>query len=176
MTEILSNTGNLHNKAAKRTRLNIDMTPMVDLGFLLITFFVFSAMLIKPTAMKLFMPSEKGSATPAPESSTITLILGKEGRLLCYDGFAKNNNGYEVIDLNARSEQLRKRINTKIQTIKNLHGADALITVIIKPDAASNYKMLVATLDEMTINEVKKYAIADLDSDDLELMTAAHLR
>lgn len=175
MTEILSNTKLSHSIITQKAKLNIDMTPMVDLGFLLITFFIFSAMLIKPTAMKLFIPSKNGSATPAPAGQTITLILGKEGKLLCYDGFAKNNMGYQVIDLDAKPEQLRERINEKIRMIKNSKGAGSSLTVIIKPGPDTNCKTLVAALDEMTINEVNKYAIADIDSDDMELITAVHL-
>lgn len=176
MAEALSSTQKPHNKSGRKHRLNIDMTPMVDLGFLLITFFIFSAMLIKPTAMKLFMPAEKGNSTPAPAGKTITLLLSADDKLLCYEGFAKDNNDFEVIDLNTDAKQLRARIIAKIAVIKNRGGTGASLTVIIKPSVETNYKTLVAVLDEMTINEVKKYAVANIDNDDRELMAFAHLR
>jgi biopolymer transport protein ExbD len=53
--------------------LKIDMTPMVDLGFLLITFFVITAELSKPQAMNLYMPHD-GRPTDAAESKSITFL------------------------------------------------------------------------------------------------------
>jgi len=47
------------------------------------------------------------------------------------------------------------------------------MVVIIKPASSSNYNLLVKTLDEMSINEVKKYALAPLDADDEKLLAAA---
>jgi len=175
MAEILSGTQNSHSKSAKRHRLSIDMTPMVDLGFLLITFFIFSAMLVKPTAMKLIMPTD-GSNTPTPAGRTITLLLGSNGRLLCYEGFARNNSDYQLIDFKTAPGQLRQRINKKMEKLKHNKGATASLIVIIKPSPGSNYGALVAALDEMTINGVGKYAVADMDNDDLDLMSAAHVR
>lgn len=175
MAEILSGAQNPHNKSAKRHRLNIDMTPMVDLGFLLITFFIFSAMLVKPTAMKLIMPAGE-SSTPSPAGRTMTLLLGSGDKLLCYEGFARNNSDYELIDLKTSPAQLRQRINTKIEKLKHNKGAGAALNVIIKPSAEASYGALVAALDEMTINGVGKYAVAGMDNDDLDLMAAAHVR
>lgn len=122
-------------------------------------------MLIQPTAMKLYMPTEKGNSTPAPASRTITILLSIDNKLLCYDGFAKNNNDFEVIDLNTGVKQLRERIIAKTTAINNNRATNTLLT-IIKPTMESSYKTLVAVLDEMTINEVKKYAVANIDNDD----------
>lgn len=84
---------------------------------------------------------------------------------MCYDGFAKNNNDFEVIDLNTGVKQLRERIIAKTTAINNNRATNTLLT-IIKPTMESSYKTLVAVLDEMTINEVKKYAVANIDNDD----------
>ena len=54
----------------------IDMTPMVDLAFLLITFFIFTTAMSEKKAMKLFMPTEKGRPTSLGESKVLTVLLG----------------------------------------------------------------------------------------------------
>ena len=74
-------------KASKRkisSSVKIDMTPMVDLAFLLITFFIFTTSMSEPKAVKLVMPLEDGEPTPAKESKVLTVLLVKENKVLAY--------------------------------------------------------------------------------------------
>lgn len=70
---------------------NVDLTPMVDLGFLLITFFVFTSTIATPVAMKVEMPYD-GSATndPVCNSCVLTVLLCKNDRVLYYEGDITN--------------------------------------------------------------------------------------
>jgi biopolymer transport protein ExbD len=63
-------------KKSKKLSTRVDLTPMVDLGFLLITFFIFTTSMTRPTAMKLILPRDvpKDQRTPEPESAVITLL------------------------------------------------------------------------------------------------------
>jgi biopolymer transport protein ExbD len=68
-------------KKAKRLSTTLDMTPMVDLGFLLITFFIFTTTMAQPTAMNLFMPKDVDKPedqTKVKESGAFTIMLGKQ--------------------------------------------------------------------------------------------------
>lgn len=80
--------GSTHTKSKKI--INIDFAPMVDLGFLLITFFIFTTELSKPKAFGLHLP-DKGEGTEAPESSTIKLQLKENGIVDYYEGNEKNH-------------------------------------------------------------------------------------
>lgn len=168
----LANGSKSKHKGIVRHSIRVDMTPMVDLGFLLITFFIFSSVMVKPTAMKLNMPA-KGGATPSAESKTLTLLLKEGGDVICYAGFAKNNVAPQKINLNNESQMLRNILFQKATALRNHFKPDTL-TVIIKPTKESDYNTLVRVMDEMAISEVHKYAIADLDEDDKKLLGLTH--
>src|SRR5258706_10108325 len=70
-----------HPKKSISTK--VDLTPMVDLGFLLITFFMLVSSFSKPKAMEVLKP-ENGEATPYPQSKTATLMLGTRGKIYTY--------------------------------------------------------------------------------------------
>ncbi len=65
----------------KKLSTRIDMTPMVDLAFLLLTFFILTASFNQPTVMQLTMPDGKGAPTPLSKDKALTLILGKNGQV-----------------------------------------------------------------------------------------------
>ena len=87
MTEI--NTAEISNKKPgvckmKKANLRIDMTPMVDLGFLLISFFIFTTEISKPAVTNLYMPHD-GDSTNIPESKTMTILLN-DNKVFYYFG------------------------------------------------------------------------------------------
>src|SRR5438034_1835893 len=79
-------------KKAKKLSTRIDLTPMVDLGFLLITFFIFTTTLAKPTGLKINLPKDVDKPeeqTKTKESGTITFLLGKDNHVFYYEGQLK---------------------------------------------------------------------------------------
>lgn len=76
-------------KKAKKLSTRVDMTPMVDLGFLLITFFIFTTTMSSPTTMQLFMPKDTDKdedLNKAKESGALTILLGKNNVVYVYRG------------------------------------------------------------------------------------------
>jgi biopolymer transport protein ExbD len=155
MASIETTAGNNINKGPgvkksikKSTR--VDLTPMVDLGFLLITFFMFTTTLSQPKAMKLFMPADKGE-TDIPESGALTILLGKSDQVYYYYGTDAMH--LQVTSFNA----IRKIITEKK---KNTKPGD--FEIVIKANEEASYKNLVDIMDEMTINEVKRFFLVNI--------------
>jgi biopolymer transport protein ExbD len=155
---------------AKKTRrrihpsLRIDMTPMVDLGFLLITFFIFTTTMSESKAMKLFMPHD-GPPTPAPQSKVLTVLLERNNKVYAYEGkFEEAIKENRIIstsyDEGDGIGNLIRQKQKQLQTLDPKEGRNALV-YLIKPTRRSSYKNVVDALDETMINNVKKYMVVD---------------
>ena len=145
-------------KKSKKHSTRVDLTPMVDLGFLLITFFIFTTTMAQPTAMNLNMPKDTDKPdeiNKVKESGSLTLMLGKGNVVYYYFG----NDPATMQTTNYKD--VRKIILDK----KKSTPVDDLF-VIIKPDKDATYKNAVDMLDEMTINDVSRYAMVNPTSDE----------
>jgi len=149
-------------KKSKKHSTRVDLTPMVDLGFLLITFFIFTTTVQQPTAMPLNMPKDTKDPNldmKVKESGSLTIMLGKGNVIYYYygnDPTKMQTTGYKDV---------RKIILDKK---KSTPATDLFI--IIKPDKDATYKNAVDILDEMDINDIGKYAMVDPTPDEYNLI------
>lgn len=157
----------------QRHSTRVDMTPMVDLGFLLITFFIFTAVIEKPKAMRLLLPAD-GPPTNIPTSKTITVLSGSNNSIICYEGFANEKPATHYFNIAGKNTGLREYIFEKQKQMKNVGVSPDSLIVVIKPGEESDYRQLMHVLDEMAICEVKRHALAKQDEWDKELLSAKH--
>lgn len=151
------------SKTAKRlTKKNtrVDLTPMVDLGFLLITFFVFTTTMAQPKAMGIVYPKESNQLSPLCESCVLTVIPAANNKLYYYEGILQNSDGLKETSFNA--EGLRQLLLAKKETVKTARGNADELSLIIRPADESTYKNFVDVLDEINITGVKRYFIDDI--------------
>lgn len=148
-----------HFRSTKRSLLKVDLTPMVDLGFLLISFFIFTTTIALPTSMKLAIPDDSDNFHPSevPEKKTLNIILGPAGKFFTYEGFDLQN----IQDLGNNIKFLRSRIIEKKDELRKNFGSDTGMVVLIKPTEDCSYADVVNVLDEMLINSVKTYIMTD---------------
>lgn len=147
-----------------------DMTPMVDLGFLLITFFMYTTTFGKPNMMKLNMPDKpKADDPPPPEvkvTNTITVLMGKDNRIFWYQKPLPELTVADITETDYSPEGIRKSV-----LVKKANALDVTkFTVIIKPSDDANWKNTVDILDEMAITKSDRYAIVDLAPKEKELL------
>lgn len=191
-------------KGTKKVSTRVDLTPMVDLGFLLITFFMLTTTMIKPQTMEIAMPSKDNvpeeEQTKVKASRAITIILGKDNKVFYYEGTRENDVDPIVkltdfsstgirkfliernIDVMLKVEKLDKERRAKDmsqedydkQKIDIMSDKKAPI-VIIKATDEATYKNLIDILDEMAICNIGRYAIVDISDFDNELLAAQNL-
>jgi biopolymer transport protein ExbD len=168
MAEMDTSSGGGHKKGPgvkkpKKLSTRVDLTPMVDLGFLLITFFIFTTTMSQPTAMKLFLPKDTEKPedqNKLKESAALTIMPGKQNQVYFYEGLDPTKiqaSNFKAI----RDEILDKK--------RRVDPKDFM--VIIKPTQDASYKNVVDLLDEMTIDEVKRYALVDITPDEYKFVT-----
>lgn len=149
---------------AKKQSTAVDMTPLADLGFLLITFFMFTTTFSKPNVMGLNMPPKPKDLPQnliIPEivlSNSLTLILGKDDKLYWHQQDQAGLTSSTLNETDYSREGIRKTILEAKQRAQDLN----FFTVIIKPTDDATYENLVNTLDEMEITESGKYGIVDI--------------
>jgi biopolymer transport protein ExbD len=151
-------------KRSKKASTRVDLTAMVDLGFLLITFFMLATTMSEPKAMQVNKPAkladEKIEMPVIPQSKTLSLVLGKNDRLYAYSGADEGTN-YQIDSMRFSRSGLREIVKKRqIEVGKKWQDPQDLF-VMIKPSAGSNYRNLVDVLDEMAICKVSRYAILD---------------
>lgn len=164
MAEII--TKNEANKKVGVKQLNkkstkVDLTPMVDLGFLLITFFVFTTTMAKPTVMNVVVPNDKDSSIndQVCNSCVLTVLLDKDNSIKYFEGDEKTAS---VKETNFSAEGIRKILVDKKQAVKNARGNADQMVLIIKPLPASTFQNFVDMTDEVAINGIKKYYVDDV--------------
>jgi len=164
MAEMDTSSGGGHKKGpgvkkSKKLSTRVDLTPMVDLGFLLITFFIFTTSLSRPNALAIRLPQDvpDNEREKIPVSGALTLLPSENNRVYYYE---KDN--YQDMHSTGFSG-IRSLIVTKKTSTK---PGDFM--VIIKPGPDATYKNTIQLLDEMTINEVKRYALVDIDVNEYE--------
>ncbi len=159
MAEITTTNSKKGGKRCSRKSTRVDLTPMVDLGFLLITFFVFTTTMATTTAMGMVSPKEDGVINPneIPESTVITVIPAANNKLYYYEGSDKNAI-FKTTDYTAAG--MRALLANKKKTVE-ANGKDAIL--IIKPSKFSSFKNLVNIIDESKICMYKRYYLDKLD-------------
>jgi len=170
MAEMDTSGGGSHKKGpgvkkAKKASTRVDLTPMVDLGFLLITFFIFTTTISQPTALKLNLPKDTDKPeeqNKLKESGALTLLLGKNDNVYYYEG---------QLDPTASNLQTStmKKIRDEIIKKKRSTPAEDLM-IVIKPGEESTYKDVVSALDEMKINDIRRYALVDISDVEGQLL------
>jgi biopolymer transport protein ExbD len=155
---------------SKKSSTRVDLTAMVDLAFLLITFFIFTTTLNKPKAMDLVMPDKdekQDTRLPVPETRTMTILLGSKNRVEWYMGLPSKPLTAPSVESFGKNG-IRKTLLEKGKEVLANSGKDMI--VLIKPSSKSTYYDMVTIMDELNIVNNQSRAIVDITPIEIDLL------
>ena len=159
MAEILTPEKQNGKVFQKKKLIRVDMTPMVDLGFLLITFFMLATSFSKPNVMDLSLPAgENLQGNVINFKNQITFLIGKDNRIFYYQAEKKDLNSELLKETSFTDDDITK----VIESARKNAPKPELFTVIIKPTEDANYKNFVDILDEMQLTNSERYGISEI--------------
>jgi len=152
------------NEKYSKKVIEIDMTPMTDLAFLLLTFFMLTTTFSNPQAMELVMPlkpdpEEAAQVQAVKESKALSIVLSGEDRIFWYMGLTDP----EVEETDFSEQGIREVLRQKQATVDKL-------VVLIKPDEDSRFENLVDILDEMNLNQIERYTLVEIQEEDQKII------
>jgi biopolymer transport protein ExbD len=156
----ISLSGKNNPKTKNRRSTRVDLTPMVDLGFLLLTFFVFTTSMTEAKALDILEPID-GPAKNIKESGAMTLILSKKHQIYYYYRSLADSSQLQKTNFqNVRALILNKKRHTKLSDLM----------YIIKADGDATFGDIINLLDEMSICDIPQghYTEADITSKEKE--------
>jgi biopolymer transport protein ExbD len=191
-----SGKGGKHGKVrAKKQSTHIDMTPMVDLAFLLLTFFMLTTTFGKPKTMEINMPVKPppGQEIKNEVNNAITILLSGDNKVYWYYGELKPETKLTLTDFSAtgirklfldynkqavdeiktlKENALKTKMNedTLKSRIVDIKGKKYALMVLVKTDDKAKYKNVIDIIDELNICLIGKYALVDLDTREYDLI------
>jgi len=168
---------------SKKSNPGVDLTAMVDLAFLLITFFMLTTTLSKPQAMPLPMPDRdktnpEPTNTKIPEERMMTILIGSNNRILWYMGKFESPTippTEAAFGKNGIRKDLLKNVEMGKAYAKQEGKPQQGLVVNIKASDKANYRNLVDILDEMAITKPQLFAIGDMTAGELDLLKQSGL-
>jgi biopolymer transport protein ExbD len=145
-------------KKARRLGIRIDMTPLVDVALLLLTFFMYTTSMSRPQTMEINLPPDKEVKVEIAESNLLTLRINEKGEIFW-------NAGIESPKRLDPAEQL-KFLREKSQ-------GNPKLTTLVKVDREGRYEMLVNIIDELNLAGIQRFSIAPLLDADKALLVRA---
>ncbi len=135
----------------RRGKIRIDMTPMVDVAFLLLIFFMVTTVFRRPQALEITLPPEESAQIEVPEANVLQIRVTEAGKVYWSIGLEVP----EPIDLGGVHEVVRTH-----------RDANAALCGLIKIDRKAQYHWMVDILDEVTLGNLSRYSLAPFTEDD----------
>ena len=129
--------GKSKRKSKKRIGFRIDMTPMVDITFLLLTFFMFTTTMAAPQVMEMTIPPEIYEQVEVKASELLQFFVRDDGQIF----YAMGQDEPEKIDMK-KIKEISIRENIKPELLNKL-----IVALKVSPEAP--YGEVVDILDQL---------------------------
>ncbi len=147
--------GKKKHKKGKRLGIRIDMTPLVDVAFLLLTFFMLTTSMSRPQTMEINLPPDEDVKVEIAESNLMTLRINEKGNVYWNIG----------MDAPVKIEWTKLR-----GFIRERSLANTKLVTLIKIDPKAKYEIMVNIMDELNQADMQRFSIARLNEQDKKIL------
>ena len=147
-------------KPKKRVSIRIDMTPLVDVAFLLLTFFMLTTVFRKPQTLEINLPPDKNVEVKMAESNLLQIRCDEHLNLYW-------NVGFELPKKMSFADIKKFFVDKKLENPK--------FVILLKIDRKAQYHAMIDLIDEITVSGLDKYALAPMTEIDKREMSKATL-
>lgn len=166
MAELALPVGKSGARQLGKLPVRVDLTAMVDLAFLLITFFILTTTLTKNKSLELTQPVPSKIPVPWAASRTMSICIGKAGQAVYYLGTVEEPIiAPQTVAFGKDLNKILLETNKKVMA-----STGKSLIVIIKPSDHALYRNLVSTLDELNLTQTSSYAIGPISKQDVDLL------
>ncbi len=185
-------------KRAKKQSTQVDMTPLVDLAFLLLTFFVLTSTFSKPKVLRMIFPEklekDNPNVKPPEVKNGLTILLTENDQIYYYNGalnketeiirtdYTKNGLRSILVERNAPLIDKLKKLQIELQKANETDTATknrvereakeaqiaSKLVVLVKHNKEATYENIIDVIDEFLITQVAKYFVVDEGLDSIE--------
>jgi biopolymer transport protein ExbD len=145
----------------QRVGVHIDMTPMVDIAFLLLIFFMATTVFRAPQTMELNIPPDKDDVVEIAESNVLIIRMVDDGRVYW-------NIGRDMAPELFEFDDIQTFIKEKEVENAEDHDGDSKLVTLIKIARTSPYAQLVNVMDELQLGAIDRFSITVLEAEELE--------
>jgi biopolymer transport protein ExbD len=153
----------VEGKKPKKQRggVHIDMTPMVDIAFLLLIFFMVTTVFRAPQTMELNIPPDKEDTVEIAESNVLIIRMLDDGRVFWNIGRDMDPEQFEF-------DEIQTFIKDKEAENAEDHDGDSKLVTLIKIHRTSPYAQLVDVMDELQLGAIDRFSVTVLEAEEVE--------
>jgi biopolymer transport protein ExbD len=146
--------GGMRRRQPKRIGVKIDMTPMVDVAFLLLIFFMCTTVFRKPQALEINLPPDPNAKVEIAESNVLTLRI-----IAPADSTQDQARAFWALGKTPYQE-------SKLDELEKIFAAEGKknpkLVVLVKIDRDTRYKYMVSIIDQLQFAELNRFSLAPL--------------
>ncbi len=148
-------------KKKKRAPVLIDMTPMVDIAFLLLIFFMVTTVFRAPQTMELNIPPDKDDKVEIAESNVLLIYMLDDDRMFWQIG---RDMTPETLELANIQEFIKEK---EVENAEEHDGESKLVTLVMI-QRTSPYEQMVNVMDELQLGAIDRFSITVLEQEKYE--------
>lgn len=136
----------------RRVKIRIDMTPMVDVAFLLLIFFMVTTVFRKPQAMEVNLPP-KDTKVQVPESNVLTMFVRGDEKIY----YRMGTGGIQSVEFKGL-----------VDLFQDNYKLNPELIILVKVSRTASYNIMVDIMDDLDLAQMKRFSLVAMKDEDIK--------